>query len=282
MTTPFELFDPDLLDLHRARAARAPADFLHEAVAEELTERLLEVNRTFHRAALIGPRATLWAARLATAGVRAPLASADKEVLDLETDSLDLVVHCLALHWANDPVGQLVQCRRALRSDGLFLGALFGGDTLTELRQALAAAEVEEAGGLSPRVAPMGEIRELGTLLQRAGLALPVADSVRFDVIYPDALALMRDLRSMGETNVLRSRLRTPTRRAVIARAAQIYSDRFPAPEGRVRATFEVVVLTGWAPSTGQPKPLRPGSARMRLKDALESAERPSDDGERG
>lgn len=275
MTSPPDLFDADLLARRRARAAAAgPADFLHEAVAAEVSERLAEVNRTFRDAAIVGPRAGIWAERLRRDGVAAARALPDAAVLDLAPGSLDLVVHALALHWANDPVGQLVQCRRALREDGLFLGALFGGQTLHELRAALAEAEIAETGGLSPRVAPMGEIRDLGGLLQRAGFALPVADGRRFDVSYADARALMRDLRAMGETNVMRNRLRRPMRRTLLARACALYAARFGGPDGRIPATFEIVFLTGWAPAESQQKPLRPGSAARRLADALGVPER--------
>jgi SAM-dependent methyltransferase len=272
MTCPPALFDADLLALRRARAARlGPADFLQEAVAAEVAERLGEVNRRFRAPAIVGPRAALWAAAL---GLPQTRLVPDAEVLDLEQTTHDLVVHALALHWSNDPVGQLVQARRALRPDGLLLAALFGGETLHELRAALAEAEVEILGGLSPRVAPMGEIRDLGGLLRRAGFALPVADSRRYDVSYPSAFALMRDLRAMGETNVQRDRLRRPTPRALLARAAAAYADRFADAGGRVRATFEVIFLTGWAPAAGQPRPLRPGSAAARLADALGAVER--------
>ncbi len=273
MQAPPELFDRDLLETRRARASRnGGADFLHAAVATEVSERLREVNRTFRAPALIGPRPEVWRAPLETAGI-APVVVADAETLELAPASFDLVVHALALHWSNDPVGQLVQSRRALRPDGLFLGALFGGETLSELRAALAAAEAELSGGLSPRVAPMGEIRTLGALLQRAGFALPVADSARFDVLYSGAMALMRDLRAMGETNVMRDRLRRPPPRRLFERAGEIYARRFDRPDGRVPATFEVIFLTGWAPAPDQPKPLRPGSAATRLADALGVAE---------
>jgi SAM-dependent methyltransferase len=272
MSRPPALFDANLLALRRARAARlGPADFLHEAVAAEVAERLGDVNRRFRAPAIVGPRAALWAAALGLVEARL---LADAEVLDLEEAAHDLVVHGLALHWANDPVGQLVQARRALRPDGLLLAALFGGETLSELRAALAEAEVETLGGLSPRVAPMGEIRELGGLLQRAGFALPVADSRRYQVSYPSALELMRDLRAMGETNVQCDRLRRPTPRALVARAAASYASRFADDGGRVRATFDVIFLTGWAPADSQPRPLRPGTATARLADALGAVER--------
>lgn len=264
---PPDPFDADLLARRRARAARlGPADFLHQAAADEILDRLGEVNRTFRDVVVVTPWPAPWAGRLAAL---APRVVPEAEALDLAPDSLDLVVHALGLHWANDPVGQLVQCRRALRPDGLFVGALPGGRTLRELRAALAEAEVGETGGISPRVAPMGEIRDLGGLLQRAGFALPVADAVTLEASYADGLALMRDLRAMGETNVMRDRLRRPTARRVLARAAAILAERFAGPDGRVRATFEIIFLTGWAPAPGQRKPLRPGSATHRLAEAL-------------
>ncbi len=268
---PPDLFDPDLLALRRARAATlGPADFLHEAAAAEVAERLTEVNRTFRDAVVIGPRPETWVRVMG----RPARVLSDAPVLDLEPQSVDLAVHALALHWANDPVGQLVQLRRALRPDGLAIAALFGGRTLFELRVALAEAEIAELGGLSPRVAPFGEIRDLGALLQRAGFALPVADSVRFDVVYANPMALLRDLRAMGETNVMAARLRRPTPHRVIAHACAKYVSGFGLPDGRIPATFEIVFLTGWAPSASQQKPLRPGSAQTRLADALGVPER--------
>jgi SAM-dependent methyltransferase len=270
MQGPPALFDTDLLARRRARAARlGPVDFLHAAVAGEIAERLMEVKRPFLAPAVVGWRPGAWLPALAEAGAASPRAVADDEVLPLAAEAHDLVVHALALHWANDPVGQLVQARRALRPDGLFLGAHFGGETLNELRAALAEAEVEALGGLSPRIAPMGEIRDLGGLLQRAGFALPVADSRRYDVSYPTPMHLMRDLRAMGETNVMRDRLRRPMRAGMLARACAIYAERFGRADGRVPATFEVIFLTGWAPGPGQPQPLRPGSAKARLAEAL-------------
>jgi hypothetical protein len=184
----------------------------------------------------------------------------------------------MALHWANDPVGQIVQARRALMPDGLFLGACLGGRTLWELRAALTEAEVRLTGGLSPRVAPMGEIRDLGALIQRAGLALPVADSLSLTVEYRDAFHLMKDLRAMGEGNALAARRRTVASRALFSEAARIYAEGFTLPNGRIPATFEFVFLTGWAPADSQPKPLRPGSAAARLADALGVDERPAGD----
>lgn len=275
MQTPPALTDRPSLARNRARAARAaPALFLQETVADELQERLVEVNRTFRAPAVVTGWPAVWRDRLPEARI-----VPDDETLDLVPGAHDLVIHALALHWANDPVGQLVQCRRALCPDGLLIAAFFGGQTLHELRAALAAAEAEVTGGLSPRVAPMGEIRDLGGLLQRAGLALPVADALPLSVTYASPLQLMRDLRAMGEGNALAGRLRRPTRRAVLLRAATLYAERFALPDGRVRATFEVVTLTGWAPAPDQPKPLRPGSATHRLAEALKAEEGPLDPG---
>jgi SAM-dependent methyltransferase len=268
MQTPPILTDRIALGRNRVRAARDPALFLQEDAADEIQERLTEVNRRFTRPAVVTPFADLWRARMPNATI-----IADDGRLDLEPGAHDLVIHALCLHWANDPVGQLVQCRRALRPDGLFLGVLFGGQTLAELRACLAEAEVSVTGGLSPRVLPMAEIRDLGGLLQRAGFALPVADSAIRTVTYPDAGRLMADLRAMGEANALAGRLRRPTGRRVFTQTSARYAAGFPAPEGRIRATFEMIFLTGWAPADSQPKPLRPGSAARRLADALGSTE---------
>ncbi|MFV0360909.1 SAM-dependent methyltransferase [Tropicimonas sp.] len=255
----------------RRRAERAPggmADFLHRAAAAEVEERLELVNRSFTAPAVVSGFPDLWAGLFPGAAQ-----VTDDEILSLEPGAHDLVVHALALHWANDPVGQMVQARLALRPDGLFLACLFGGGTLGELRGALAAAEMAELDGLSPRVAPMGEIRDLGALLQRAGFALPVADSVPLTVSYRTPLHLMRDLRAMGETNALAARHRAPVPRRLFTRMAAEYSAVHAAPDGRIPASFELIVLTGWAPAATQPKPLRPGSATTRLADALGTTE---------
>lgn len=266
MQTPPRLTDRAALLRHRARALRAPALFLHDEVGTEADERLDEVNRTFTSPAVVTGFPHLWQRDGWTV-------VPDEDVLALEPAAHDLVIHALALHWANDPVGQLVQCRHALRPDGLFMGFLFGGQTLAELRACLAQAEAEVTGGLSLRVLPMGEIRDLGGLLQRAGFALPVADSFTKRVEYRDPLHLMRDLRAMGEANALHARLRRPTRRAVMVRAIELYTQTHATPQGRIPATFEIVALTGWAPDASQQKPLRPGSAVQRLADALGTAE---------
>ena len=255
----------DRMALARHRA-RADAFFLQAEAVSEVQERLIEVNRVFTSPVVVAGFPHLWPNMPCIA---------DDDVLDLTVGVQDLVIHALALHWANDPVGQLIQCRRSLRPDGLFLGLMFGGQTLHELRSCLAQAEAEVTGGLSPRVLPMGEIRDLGGLLQRAGFALPVADSFTKTVIYRDAFHLMRDLRAMGEGNALAARFRRPTRRGVFQRAAQIYSATYGLPDGRIPATFEIICLTGWAPHADQQKPLRPGSAAARLADALNAAEQP-------
>lgn len=243
--------------------ARATAFFLQEEAVFEVQDRLSEVNRTFTGTAVVTGFPHLWPEKHCVA---------DNDTLALPPETQDLVIHALCLHWANDPVGQLVQSRRALRPDGLFLGLMFGGQTLHELRACLAQAEAEVTGGLSPRVLPMAEIRDLGGLLQRAGFALPVADSFTRRVLYRDAFHLMRDLRAMGEGNALAGRLRHPTRRDVFQRAAEIYAQTFATPEGLIPATFEIICLTGWAPHEAQQKPLRPGSAAARLEDALKAA----------
>jgi SAM-dependent methyltransferase len=213
----------------------------------------------------------------ARASGSAPLAVvADEEALPFRDGSLDLVVSALSLQFVNDLPGVLVQIRRALKPDGLLLAAVVAGDTLTELRQALAIAEAEIEGGVSPRVAPFADLRALGALLQRAGFALPVTDVERLTVRYAGPLALMHDLRRMGATNALIERRRRPLRRATLARTLAIYAEQFADPDGRIRATFEIVWLSGWAPHASQQQPLRPGSAQRRLADALGTTERPA------
>ncbi|MEO9574345.1 MAG: methyltransferase domain-containing protein [Tateyamaria sp.] len=257
----------DTTALARNRA-RANALFLQEVAQDEIEDRLELVNKTFQAPAIVTAFPDLWRTKRSGAVV---LEEAD--VLPLKMRGHDLVIHSLGLHWANDPVGQLIQCRRALKPDGMLLAAALGGQTLQELRRVLAEAEVAVTGGLSPRVAPMGEVRDLGALLQRAGLALPVADTVALSVRYQTMWHLMRDLRAMGEGNALQTRLRYPTRRAVLERAAELYVDSFAHPDGGIAATFELIILTGWAPDESQPKPLRPGSAQARLADALRTDE---------
>jgi SAM-dependent methyltransferase len=201
---------------------------------------------------------------------RSPLALvADEERLPFAPAAFDLAVSLLSLHWTNDLVGALVQARRILKPDGLFIGALFGGATLTELRQSLLQAEAELQDGAGPRVLPFADAQDGGSLLQRAGFALPVSDVDRVTVRYDDPLKLLNDLRAMGETNALVQRPCRPLSRPVLARMVEIYHDRFAQADGRIPATFEIITLTGWAPHPGQPKPLKPGSAKTRLADAL-------------
>lgn len=286
------LFDRDLLRVRRARAAaQGPAEFLLDRVAVELMERLAVVLRKFEFAVDLGtPGDTVRHALKnvvgtvvavdAWPGLRAGkttlAVSADLEALPFRDGAFDLAVSALALQFVNDLPGTLTQIRRALKPDGLFLAALIGGISLVELREAFAEAEAEVEGGASPRVAPFVDVRELGTLLQRAGFTLPVTDIDRLTVRYESPLALMHDLRRMGATNVLAERRRVPLRRATLRRMMEIYGERFADADGRVRATFEIVWLSGWAPHESQQKPLAPGSAKTRLADALGTREIPT------
>ncbi|MCC5986128.1 MAG: SAM-dependent methyltransferase [Pararhodobacter sp.] len=269
---PAPLTDRAALARFRARAARAPALFLLEATAAEIKERLSEVNRSFTAPAVVTaqPTPAPWADLLPGARI-----VPDEAVLALEPGAHDLVVHALCLHWSDDPLGQIIQCRRALRPDGLFIAAFFGGRSLHELRAVLAQAESDLYGTLSPRVLPMADIRDAGGLLQRAGLALPVADRQLTQVLYRDLGALVADLRAMGESNTLAARRRAPMPRALWARAQALYREHFADAEGRLPATVETLFLTGWAPAESQPQPLRPGSATARLAEALGTTETP-------
>jgi SAM-dependent methyltransferase len=290
------VFDRHLLRLRRARARTlGPATFLLDRVADELSERLDPVMRTFNVAVDLGTptdavrRALAVSGKVGTIIAAEPDATrladtflrvaADEEALPFADGSLDLVVSALALQFVNDLPGTLIQIRRALKPDGLLLTALVGGDTLIELREAFAQAESEIEGGLSPRVAPFADLRELGALMQRAGFALPVVDSDRLTVRYDSPFALMRDLRAMGATNILSERRRVPLKRRTLQRMARIYGERFADDtDGRLRATFEVAWLSGWVPHESQQKPLKPGSATQRLADALGTKEIPAGD----
>ena len=285
------VFDRILLRARRKRAlALGPATFLLDRVVADLTERLALVLRRFELAADIGTPSDALQRAIGEKGLatrviamhaladRNPDESgwsivADEEFLPFADGALDLAVSALSLQFVNDLPGTLLQIRRALKPDGLLLAALLGGDTLTELRQAFAAAECEIEAGVSPRIAPFADVSEIGTLLQRAGLALPVTDIDRLTVRYDSAFALMHDLRRMGATNALVERRRAPLRRATLLRMAEIYAQRFADPDGRLRATFEIVWLSGWAPHESQQQPLLPGSARARLPDALNAKE---------
>jgi SAM-dependent methyltransferase len=282
------IFDPALIDRRRRRALARPAAgaaFLLSAAADELGDRLAVVNRRFALAADLGSPLPLVAERLLAGGkvdriVRIdrlvdarPHVVGDAELLPLAPGSLDLMVSVLWLQWVNDLPGVLAQVRRALKPDGLFLAALIGGDTLTELRQSLAQAEAEITGGASPHVAPFTELRAVGALLQRAGFALPVIDQDRHTVRYDTVWHLMGDLRAMGATNALIERDRRPLRRSILFRAGEIYAERFGDGAGRLPATFDVVWVSGWAPHESQPRPLKPGTAKARLADALGAVE---------
>lgn len=287
-TAPLEpIIDTDLATRRKLRAAALPvagADFLLTRAAEDLADRLATVARRFPRAVtLFSPggaaaRALLASGKVdevaeivadpALAGSGEPLLGV-AETLPLEPASLDLVASLMALHEANDLPGLLIQARCALKPDGLFLAAFPGAGTLAELRDSLLAAETELTGGASPRVLPFTDVRDAGALLQRAGFALPVADIETVVVRYDSMFALMRDLRAMGATNPLMARLRRPTGKALFLRAAEIYAERHSDPDGRIRATFATIWLSGWAPDASQQKPLRPGSAKMSLAKAL-------------
>ena len=310
MTAPEPIFDRALLRQRRLRAvamaqaaARSggapPPDFLLQRVAEDLVWRLSAVKRQFAQAVVLGGYPGLVARRLESlpnignlvetdtaAGLlenrggqgRRQTRVVDEEVLPFEEASLDLVVSSLALQWVNDLPGTLIQIRRALKPDGLMIAALMGGRTLFELREAFLQAEAEMEGGASPRVAPFADVRDLGSLLQRAKFALPVTDVDTVTVTYADPFVLMHELRAMGAGNVLLARRHSPLRRTTLARVIEVYAARFGLHNGRIPATFEIMTLTGWAPHDSQQKPLAPGSAKTRLADALGVIERTTND----
>jgi NADH dehydrogenase [ubiquinone] 1 alpha subcomplex assembly factor 5 len=291
--SPIQPFDLAAVRRHRARMMRqGGADFLANEAAAQLADRLADITRSFRLVLDLGCGCGAMARALAgrgglvaadpafacAAAAASPRLVAEPEALPFAAGAFDLVVSNLLLHWTNDLPGALLQLRHILRPDGLLLASLWGGETLGELRQALIEAELDIVGGASPRVSPFADLRDLGGLLQRAGFALPVVDADRIEVTYPDALALMRDLRAMGESNALIERRKSLSRRAVLLRAAERYAALFGRADGRVPATFELVTLTAWAPAATQPQPLRPGSARARLADALGTVERPAGD----
>ena len=296
MTSP-NIFDRRHIRLNLERAAPGlhEADFLVRHAADELTGRLGGIKRSFRLAADIGSyhgvmarvlkervdgigTVSLSGAFALAEACPGPRVVASEEALPLKEGAFDLITSALSLHLVNDLPGALIQIRRALRPDGLFLGALLGGDSLIELRRAFMMAETETLGGISPRVFPAADVRGMGALLQRAGFALPVADSEPLTVTYADPLALMRELKAMGAANPLAARSKKPLRRDTLARAASIYAELFSEPDGRVRATFEILYLCGWAPHESQQKPLKPGSAAARLADALGTQEIPAGD----
>jgi len=286
---PPRIFDRALLRRRRERAARAAApntDFLFKESGERLLDRLDDVRRRFPMALDLGSRDGVLARLLQGRGgietlVQGDIAlglvrqaggavlQLDEEALPFAPQSFDLVLANLSLHSANDLPGVLAQIRHVLKPDGLFLGVLFGAGTLQELRTVLMEAELAETGGASARVAPFADLRDAAGLMQRAGFALPVADVETVTVTYPEMLPLLADLRAMGETNLLEARLKRPTRRSVIARAASLYREKFALPDGRLPATFRLIFLTGWAPHASQQQPARRGSGTIKLGDAL-------------
>ncbi|WEX76782.1 class I SAM-dependent methyltransferase [Sinorhizobium numidicum] len=295
------IFDQSLVEAHRRRALRRAdekAAFLLDIVAQELADRVSVVERHFDKAMELHGYTGATARRLAETGkidaiervetdrgfgsADTPVTVAPLERVPAEPESLNLLVSPLSLHLTNDTPGVFIQARRALKPDGLFLAAIPGSGTLQELREVLLAAEAELMGGASPRVIPFADVREMGALLQRAGFALPVVDAETYTVRYDSLFGLLKDLRAMGMTNPLAARSRTPMPRRFFLKAAEIYAERFSDPDGRIRATFSVIYVSGWAPHESQQKPLKPGSAKQRLSDALGVSEQPLKDHKRG
>lgn len=290
MENETQIFDRALLRKRRDRAARAEEgyDFLFREGAVRLADRLLDIQREFQLALDLGCHGGVMAEELAGhphvkqilqadisdgyARKAAQLASAfvaDEEWLPVKPESLELVLSNLSLHWVNDLPGAFIQINHALKPDGLFLGAILGGETLIELRECLMQAEIDVAGGISPRISPFAEIRDVGGLMQRAGFALPVIDSETITVRYENMFRLLADLRGMGETNMLLQQAKGIPKRALFMRAAELYQERHQGEDGRIPATFQMIFMHGWAPHDSQQKPMRPGSAKTRLADAL-------------
>ena len=292
-----QVFDRALVRRRRERAVAAGDrhDFLFAEIADRVADRLCDVTRSFPVGVEIGARgghlarAVLASGRVGTlfaadpsptlaSRLPVPAFAADEEALPFAPSSLDLVLSSLALHWVNDLPGALLQVRNALKPDGLFLAAMFGGETLKELRETLMEAEIAVSGGVAPRISPTADLKDAAGLLSRAGFALPVADRDSLTVVYSDPLALMRELSGMGESNAVRLRNPAPLRRAVLFEAARLYQLRHGVEGGRVKATFEILYLSGWAPADNQQKPMRPGAAKHRLADALKTPELPAGD----
>jgi NADH dehydrogenase [ubiquinone] 1 alpha subcomplex assembly factor 5 len=292
MADPITVFDRHILKLRRDRAASRASEFnfLFAETADRLADRLEDTTRNFPRAVDLGCHSgelaqilsassrveTLHQADISYRYAKAARdlngrssMVADEEFLPFAEGSLDLILSNLSLHWVNDLPGMLLQARRALKPDGLFLASMLGGETLKDLREALMTAEAEEEGGVSPRVSPFVDVKDAGALLQRSGFALPVVDADDITIDYPDALKLMRDLSGMGESNIVAKRSKKFTKSSTLARAAAIYHERHGRPDGRVHAKFQVIYLTGWAPDESQPKPLRRGSGQVSLVDFL-------------
>ena len=268
MNNPKMLVDRTALKMSRNRAIVSGGYFLHDLAISEVKDRLSNINRDFQSIAIVTGLSTTWRKAFPSATI-----IEDNENLNLQRGKYDLVIHGMALHWANDAVGQLIQLRLALKSDGLMIAVCLGGTTLNELRDVLIEAETTLSGGIHPRFMPLAEIRDLGSLMQRAGFALPVADSSITECLYKDFYALLHDLRAMAETNVLINRTKKFTKRGVFRLASELYHRKFSTPDDMVSATYEHIYLTGWVPDPSQQKPLMPGSAKMRLADALRSKE---------
>ncbi len=265
MSNGYTIFDRPLIR-QRSRARDPGADYLFVEGALGLAERLSEINRTFKEVLTFGPGL---AEDFFKTKPEKLAKGQDEELLGFPENSFDLVISNLTLHWVNDLPGTLVQIRRALKPDGLFLAVMFGGETLAELKQSLLMAETEIRGGVSPRVSPFVEIKDGGHLLQRAGFAMPVTDMDKLTVSYDHPFQLMSELRAMGENNALLERQKTFTGKGTLNRAAEIYQDLFSDAEGRIMASFHFLHLTGWAPGPDQPKPLKPGSAKVDLRDVF-------------
>lgn len=293
------VFNRKLVRARRDRAASGldDVDFLFQEAAERLDDRLDDIARSFpvcldlgcHTGQMAGLlkhrsgietliQADLSPAMAARAGALAPACAADEEWLPFKQGAFDLITSCLSLHWVNDLPGALMQIRQALKPDGLFLAVLFGGNTLTELREAFAAAEIAMDGGISPRVSPFADVRDAGGLMLRAGFKLPVVDADDLTVSYPDPLKLMSELRAMGESNAVIERRKSPLKRATLMAAAGQYAEMFGGEDGRIPASFQLITLTGWAPGPNQQEALKPGTAQSRLADALEGHEIPAGD----
>ena len=268
MNKPNILVDNKALEMNRNRAIGRDQYFLHELAIAEIKDRLSSINRDFQSIAIVSGLSTPWGRAFPKATI-----IQDRENLNLADGKYDLIIHGMALHWANDPVGQLIQARLALKNDGLMIAVCLGGTTLHELRNVFIEAETKLFGGIHPRFMPLAEIRDLGSLMQRAGFALPVADSTITECLYNGFYKILHDLRAMAETNVLIDRTKYFSRRGLFKYASELYEKKFSRPDKMVSATYEHIYLTGWAPDPSQQKPLSPGSAQARLADALRSKE---------
>lgn len=269
MKLPRTLFDKKSLEKKRIRSGKKMSEsFLFKEVVSELEERIIDSNRQYHRVGVVTGYPDFWFQHMPEAKV-----VRDEDILELKLVEYDLIINTLCLHWANDPIGQLIQCRRALRPDGLFLCAFLGGSTLNQLKDSLTIAESRVSGGLSNRFSPMVEIREAGNILQRAGFSLPVADNIKLQVSYKSIYHLIRDLRYMGETNSLLERKKTFSMSKLFKEANKVYQEKYKSEESGITTTFEIIFLAGWAPDVSQPKPLSPGSKSTPLSEILGSFE---------